>query len=592
MKISFIYGILLFLSVSCLTGFAQQNTTIKVDDVAPGEIQYKAFMLNSNATIEINGQAATFRGRHDSWFFNSDDREGWTNNLLFYCWILEAKTRDVVWNSLEVYPDIRTSRETKFIPIKTNLDLPAGNYEVYYVSAKRYYNERVKENGNVISWIKDFFGFDKTEFRSKYEDELFIEVSGPRNVFYPADINQFRKDFLSNAIVKLEDAGDDASLSDGFSLKNDTKLKVYAIGEGGEKEIFDYAWIYDEVKNRIVWKMNWDNTDYAGGAEKNILFDDVISLPAGTYTVHYVTDDSHSFENWNSFPPDDPQFWGVAVFPASISDLANVIPFKQEDVVEPVVDLIKVGDDQLVWQGLRIKDPTEIHILCLGESISGKRYVDYGWIINADTHETVWTMDGRSSVNAGGAEKNRIIDENITLQPGNYIVYYATDGSHSYEEWNSAKPYDPSKWGITLWTLDNKSKANTELFSANDYKNKNVLAEIVRVRDDKYLQKSFELKNVTKIRVYAIGEGFTDEMVDYGWIENSETGKVVWDMSYGRTENAGGADKNRSINEVITLPKGKYILYYKTDDSHSYRDWNDDPPTDQDDYGITLSYAK
>ena len=338
--------------------------------------------------------------------------------------------------------------------------------------------------------------------------------------------------------------------------------------------------------------MNWDNTDYAGGAEKNILFNDEINLPAGTYTVHYVTDDSHSFEEWNSFPPDDPQFWGVAVFPASKSELANVIPFKKEDVLKPVVDLTKIGDDQLVSQGLRIKEPTEVHILCLGESLDGKKYTDYGWIINADTREIVWTMDGRSSVNAGGAEKNRMIDENIKLQPGSYIVYYATDDSHSYEEWNSAKPYDPSKWGVTLWTPDNKSKANMELFSANDYKNKNVIAEIVRVKDDEYLQKSFELKNETKIRVYAIGEGFTDDMADYGWIENSETGKVVWDMSYRRTENAGGAEKNRSINEVITLSKGKYILYYKTDGSHSFRDWNDDPPTDQDDYGITLSYAK
>ncbi len=315
-------------------------------------------------------------------------------------------------------------------------------------------------------------------------------------------------------------------------------------------------------------------------------------MPAGAYTVHYVTDDSHSFNNWNSFPPDDPQFWGVVVFPASKSDLANVTPFREQDVVKPVVELTKIRNDQYVAQGLKLKSPTDVRILCLGESTNNKEYADYGWIINADTRQTVWTMDGREGENAGGAAKNRMIDETIKLQPGNYIVYYSTDDSHSYDDWNSAAPYDPSKWGITIWTKNNKDRSNTELFSASDYKNQNVVAEIIRVGDDEHLQKSFELNSDSKIRVYAIGEGVSNEMVDYGWIENNETGKVVWEMTYRRTENAGGAIKNREINEVINLPKGKYKLYYETDGSHSYRNWNDNPPSDQEDYGITLSYVK
>ena len=130
------------------------------------------------------------------------------------------------------------------------------------------------------------------------------------------------------------------------------------------------------------------------------------------------------------------------------------------------------------------------------------------------------------------------------------------------------------------------------MFSAANYKNKNAIVQIVRVGDNERLRRSFELNNDTKIKVYAIGEGFSSDMADYGWIEDATTGRIVWDMSYRRTENAGGANKNRMINEVITLPAGKYYVYYRTDGSHSYRDWNEDPPTDQEDYGITLSYAK
>ena len=592
MKIRFVYTFMIAVLVLSTTGTAQQKSSVEVGNVDPGQMQYQAFTLNSDADVEITGEAATFRDRHDSWFFNDNSGQGWTNNLMFYGWLLNSKTRKVVWHSLEKYSDIRTSRNTEFVPINSSINLPKGSYELYFASAKSSYNFNSDNNGDFIDWIKDFFGFGENEFRDKYKDELSIKVSGPTGIFNAADAEQLRKNYLAGSIVSLEEARDNESMSKGFTLAANTKLKIYSIGEAREKETFDYAWIYDNVNNKIAWRMNWDNTDYAGGAEKNIVFDDEISLPAGTYTVHYVTDDSHSFQRWNSFPPDDPQFWGVAVFPATKSDMAKVVPFREQDVVQPIVDLTKIGDDKMVSQGLRVKEPLDVRILCLGESTNRQDYVDYGWIINADTRETVWTMNGKYGENAGGAEKNRMIDETIKLQPGHYLVYYATDGSHSYEDWNAAAPYDPTKWGITIWPLDNKSRSKTELFSAANYKNKNEIVEIVRVGDNERLQRTFDLNNETKIKVYALGEGFSGGMADYGWIENAVTGKVVWDMSYRRTDYAGGANKNRMINETITLPAGKYYVYYRTDGSHSYRDWNDDPPSDQDDYGITLSYAK
>ena len=77
-------------------------------------------------------------------------------------------------------------------------------------------------------------------------------------------------------------------------------------------------------------------------------------------------------------------------------------------------------------------------------------------------------------------------------------------------------------------------------------------------------------------------------MHDYGWIENAETGRVVWEMSYRRTDHAGGARKNRLSDEVISLKKGEYIVFYETDDSHSFGDWNASPPYDPQSWGITI----
>ena len=66
---------------------------------------------------------------------------------------------------------------------------------------------------------------------------------------------------------------------------------------------------------------------------------------------------------------------------------------------------------------------------------------------------------------------------------------------------------------------------------------------------------------------------------------------VMWPagpMKYSRTYHAGGAIKNRMFNDVIQLPLGKYNVFFRTDDSHSYSEWNDNPPDEKEKYGITI----
>jgi len=55
------------------------------------------------------------------------------------------------------------------------------------------------------------------------------------------------------------------------------------------------------------------------------------------------------------------------------------------------------------------------------------------------------------------------------------------------------------------------------------------------------------------------------------------------------TSHAGGASKNRMINKTIRLDPGEYTLHYRTDGSHDFDDWNDDPPWDPYHWGIIVS---
>lgn len=124
-------------------------------------------------------------------------------------------------------------------------------------------------------------------------------------------------------------------------------------------------------------------------------------------------------------------------------------------------------------------------------------------------------------------------------------------------------------------------KAYSALFAKGlpgDLASRKPLAEIVRVPDNADQTAEFTVLQEQSVRVFAIGEGQTGEMFDYGWIEDEKTSKRVWEMKQPETKPAGGAPKNRLIDVSVTLPAGKYKLRYKSDDSHSFDTWNAFPP--------------
>jgi CubicO group peptidase (beta-lactamase class C family) len=98
-----------------------------------------------------------------------------------------------------------------------------------------------------------------------------------------------------------------------FSVATSQEVRIFAAGEGQGAEMFDYGWIEDVDKGSKVWEMQGAKTEHAGGAGKNRKVDVVITLPAGNYKLRYKSDDSHSFDHWNSLPPDI-NFWGIAVY--------------------------------------------------------------------------------------------------------------------------------------------------------------------------------------------------------------------------------------------------------------------------------------
>jgi hypothetical protein len=326
----------------------------------------------------------------------------------------------------------------------------------------------------------------------------------------------------------------------------------------------------------------------AGGAKKNQKAVSTITLEKGDYVLSWVSDDSHSSVDWNAEPPDDPLNWGVTLSVSDERERKNFAPTEVEEFKNAIVQIVRVGNNEYRSEGFTLKQDAKIRVYCIGERSNARRQMaDFGTILNAKTRARVWTMDVDRSIHAGGASKNRMVDEVVDLPRGSYVVTYQSDDSHAYNDWNDDPPYDREHYGITVMGAGEKF-SSAMVGKYVEERDKNILAQIIRPGDNEDRSERFSLDKTTRVRVYSIGEGQNREMYDYGWIEDARTGNVVWEMTYSMTFHAGGGRKNRVVNTVVVLDKGEYRLRWRSDDSHSFGDWNVDPPDDPQYWGITL----
>jgi len=84
-----------------------------------------------------------------------------------------------------------------------------------------------------------------------------------------------------------------------------------------------------------------------------------------------------------------------------------------------------------------------------------------------------------------------------------------------------------------------------------------------------YKTVEFTLKKNRILRLYAMGEGNLSRMLDYGGIEDSETGQLVWVMHFLSTEPAGGIQEIRKVDRLLPLRAGTYRLHFKTNPPRS-----------------------
>lgn len=201
----------------------------------------------------------------------------------------------------------------------------------------------------------------------------------------------------------------------------------------------------------------------------------------------------------------------------------------------------------------------------------------------------------------------------LKMSPSNYVIErYSKDPNNNesisgdlikvVKKDRSGNLWVGTSSGLNL--IDGKSKKVTrisdgttsvypnELISILKRKKKNneIVSEIKNIANNQNLAKKFTITSPGNYLVVSVGEAALQDsiMVDYGWIENNSS-KIIWTSSdLLKSYHLGGHIKNRIVMDIINLAAGEYSLKYVSDQSHSYNNWNMEPPVDKELWGIRI----
>lgn len=437
---------------------AQERAVVSLKEFASVEVRSQGFTLPRPMKVHVYAKGGG-RPAKDPW---TSDAQPYA-----YGWILNAATREVVWQM----GGANARRDGRYLVADQYLELPKGAYEAYFS------NHGFQGSAYFARWSMNIDRRDlgREEGRSK-EDRSFLNrllrLDSPARlrdwkeqaanfgleIYAPGasagEIQTFAAPLKwKNIVLSLTRTGDGTSVSQGFRVQRTTTFHIYALGEGHRDEgMYDYGWILDVRSRKRMWEMDPGRTQYAGGAQKNRRVVDKVTLPPGDYLACYTTDGSHSPADWNAAPPCDPLLYGLTLSVPNDGEFHQVAlaEFKESGTV--LAELVRVRNDQDLSLHFTLKSAQKVRVYALGEGVDGG-LADSGWIEDGSGRR-VWSMERENLHHAGGAYKNRLADEVISLPRGTYTLRYRSDDSHAHGRWNADPPRDLDRYGITVFTAE------------------------------------------------------------------------------------------------------------------------------------------
>lgn len=272
------------------------------------------------------------------------------------------------------------------------------------------------KKGNV--WVATNSGLNL--FREKSND--FVLIPSFMNRRYEPEliskINELREQ--ERAVSSIINVGDYVDLSKEFVLRKDSKVLIYALGEGlPQWNMADFGWLENNQGDTLWSAKEYSESFFASGGFKNRVKIGLLDLKSGRYKLRYKSDDSHSVESYNVIPPKDSTFWGTQIFSISDDEFVNLNDFLTKSESRIYLDnnnikVVFVDSKNNIWAGtgnglakidsnLIVKN--YLNIVGNSNSLSNNSITD----INEDLNGNVWVTT------TGGLNKLDISNDSFTV---------------------------------------------------------------------------------------------------------------------------------------------------------------------------------
>ncbi|MDA1029353.1 MAG: hypothetical protein O3B41_09925 [Bacteroidetes bacterium] len=533
-----------------------------------------AFAVEDTIMVHIQSEAA----------FESDDLSA---ALAVYPWIIDHASDEVVWKPSPV----NTSRDGVRAVISDSLTLLPGTYVAYFTT---YGPTSRSSKGGSFLGLTPHWTNDSSPWM------LSLTTSGGISVITDSKLL---------AEKPQEQSGSGPIWSMVPTFRNESNSQMIQVTEAGDLQIdltlavcqsnCDRVELFRLPETTPIWQLTLNMTEEAGGSVVNRSFSGTVPVEPGLYKIEVTAGTSQAYGNWRSNPPYLPDNWGVKVISSDSSKMRVFDPWSNG---EPLVSMLRVGSDEDLSMTLEIDNTLSVVVYGMGELGGTDSSFDYGWIEKEGRANYVWVMSYDASTHAGGDHMNRTEMTVLTLDPGRYFIRFKSDGTHNFGNWNKSEPESGERWGIALFAMNPEEVTaasvrvklteqawTTDTASDGDMsKLGSALVVMNGLGNEAQRDQGFTLEGETKLKIIALGELTSGSSYDYGWIKRVSTGEKVWEMTYGNTVEAGGADRNRRFSGTITLGAGEYMVHFQTDFSHSYGNFDEDQPENGQDWGIAV----
>ncbi len=393
-----------------------------------------------------------------------------------------------------------------------------------------------------------------------------------------------------------------------LKVERPVALQIKAVATIGarENELIAYPWIVDSETRKAVWILEADKAkkDAKPNSKEGtvrVKQEGTVQLEPGSYEVYFTTvGDARrvKISTWfglnvgkktsvRQIAAPRPDDWRLTLTVEDKDKNAISAGDRHRPSFSPLLRTGEVKRSESQRLPFRLDAASSVVVYAIGEYDKMNRTLaDGAWIERGSDRDIVWKMTEDNTRYAGGAEKNRMFRDTVALEPGVYILCYSSDDSHGPGDWNMNPPLDPDFWGAAIFDFRGARAHFTA--GVEDPIMRNRIVDLSRQRNDEFAMGGLRVKRPITVRIYAIGEAADKRFVDRGWIEEARTHRLLWSMSYGETEPAGGASKNREARAELSLPVGDYLVYNITDGSHAFGSWNATPPRDPEGWGIQV----